>query len=215
MIAELLGTVVTGVLSGGATGLIGIALQQWGDSRKRADDLARLRLEHEQTRELARIENQFVIPPAESATCYFKTFRIAKSDFENAGKAATEIKNTLQKRGLDPKLIRRVAIAAYELEMNLVVHSDGGTLTFRVDEGEVQLIAKDQGPGIADVNLAMQEGWTTANEWVKSLGFGAGMGLPNAKRVSDECHIASALGVGTTVTILNTLPPRPLQNPPS
>ena len=173
------------------------------------------RLMVELFRELARIENQFVIPPTESATCYFKTFRISKSDFENAGKAATEIKNTLQKRGIDPKLIRRVSIAAYELEINLVVHSDGGTLTFRVDEGEVQLIAKDQGPGIADVNLAMQEGWTTANEWVKSLGFGAGMGLPNAKRVSDEFHIASALGVGTTVTIRNTLPPRPLQNPPS
>jgi CBS domain-containing protein/anti-sigma regulatory factor (Ser/Thr protein kinase) len=163
--------------------------------------------------ELARIENQFVIPPAESATCYFKTFRVAKSDFENAGKAATEIKNTLQKRGIDPKIIRRVAIAAYELEINLVVHSDGGTLTFRVDEGEVQLIAKDQGPGIADVNLAMQEGWTTANEWVKSLGFGAGMGLPNAKRVSDEFHIVSELGAGTTVTIRDTLPPRPILNP--
>ena len=158
-------------------------------------------------RELARIENQFVIPPAESATCYFKTFRIAKSDFENAGTAATEIKNTLQKRGLDPKLIRRVAIAAYELEMNLVVHSDGGTLALRVDEGEIQIIAKDQGPGIADVNLAMQEGWTTANEWVKSLGFGAGMGLPNAKRVSDEFHIASEPGAGTTVTIRDILPP--------
>ena len=157
-------------------------------------------------RELARIENQFVIPPAESATCYFKTFRIAKSDFENAGKAATEVKNTLQKRGLEPKLIRRVAIAAYELEMNLVVHSDGGTLTLRVDEGEVQIIAKDQGPGIADVNLAMQEGWTTANAWVKSLGFGAGMGLPNVQRVSDEFHIASEPGAGTTVTIRDVLP---------
>lgn len=165
-------------------------------------------------RELARIENQFVLPPAESATCYFKTFRIAKSDFENAGKTATEIKNTLQKRGLDPKIIRRVAIAAYELEMNLVVHSDGGTLTLRVDEGEVQIIAKDPGPGIADVNLAMQEGWTTANEWVKSLGFGAGMGLPNVQRVSDEFHIASEPGVGTTVTLRDILPPRPLQNLP-
>ena len=165
-------------------------------------------------RELARIENQYVIPPSESPTCYFKSFRIAKSDFENAGKAATEIKNTLQKRGIDPKIIRRVSIAAYELEMNLVVHSDGGTLTFRADEDEIQLIAKDQGPGIPDVNLAMQEGWTTANEWVKSLGFGAGMGLPNAKRVSDEFHIASELGAGTTVTIRAALPPRPLQNVP-
>ncbi len=157
-------------------------------------------------RELARIENQYVIPPADSANCYFKSFRIAKSDFENAGKAATDIKNTLQKRGIDPKIIRRVAIAAYELEMNLVVHSDGGILTFRADESEIQIIAKDQGPGIADVNLAMQEGWTTANEWVKSLGFGAGMGLPNAKRVSDEFHIASELGAGTTVTVRDILP---------
>ncbi len=159
-------------------------------------------------RELARIENQYILPVAESATCYFKTFRIKKSDFENAGKAATEIKNILQKRGIDPKIIRRVAIAGYELEMNLVVHSDGGTLTFRVDESEIQLVAKDQGPGIADVELAMKEGWTTANEWVKSLGFGAGMGLPNAKRVSDDFHITSEPGVGTVVTIRNLLPPR-------
>ena len=159
-------------------------------------------------RELARIENQFAIPTTESATCYFKTFRVAKSDFENAGKAATEIKNTLQKRGIDPKIIRRVAIASYELEMNLVVHSLGGTLTIRVDEDEIQIIAKDRGPGIPNVDLAMQEGWTTANEWVKSLGFGAGMGLPNAKRVSDEFHIASEPGAGTTVTIRDALPPR-------
>ncbi len=159
-------------------------------------------------RELARIENQYVIPLPENASCCFKTFRVMRSDFENAGKAATEIKNTLQKRGVDPKIIRRVAIAAYELEMNLVVHSDGGTLTFRADEGEIQIVAKDQGPGIADVDLAMQEGWTTANEWVKSLGFGAGMGLPNARRVSDEFHIASEPGAGTTVTVRDVLPPR-------
>ena len=164
-------------------------------------------------RELARIENQYVLPLSENASCFFQTFRVARSDFENAGTAATEIKNALLKRGIDPKLIRRVAIAAYELEMNLVVHSDGGTLTFRADEGEVQLIAKDQGPGIANVDLAMQEGWTTANDWVKSLGFGAGMGLPNARRVSDEFHIASELGKGTTVTVRDVLPPRPPQNP--
>ena len=165
--------------------------------------------------ELARIENQYAIPLTENARCSFQTFRGARSDFENAGTAATEIKTVLQKRGIDPKIIRRVAIAAYELEMNLVVHSDGGTLTFRADEGEVQLVAKDQGPGIADVDLAMQEGWTTANDWVKSLGFGAGMGLPNAKRVSDEFHIASELGQGTTVTVRDVLPPRPPQNPAS
>lgn len=160
-------------------------------------------------RELARIENQYTLPVDESATCYFKTFRVKKSDFENAGKAATEIKNTLQRRGIEAKTIRRVAIAAYELEINLVVHSDGGTLTFRVDEDEIQVVAKDQGPGIADVQLAMKEGWTTANEWVKALGFGAGMGLPNAKRVSDDFHIASTVGVGTTVTVRVNLPKTP------
>ena len=173
------------------------------------------RLLAELFQELARLENQAVAPLPENASCYFKTFRIQRSDFENAGKAATEIKNTLLQRGLDPKLIRRVAIAAYELEMNLVVHSDGGSLTLRADDGEIQVIAQDRGPGIADVDLAMQEGWTTANEWVKSLGFGAGMGLPNAKRVSDEFRITSELGTGTTVTVRDFLPPRPPNNPPA
>ena len=173
------------------------------------------RLLMELFRELARIENQYILPVDDNATCYFKTYRIPKSDFDNAGKASTEIKNVLQQRGINPKIIRRVAIAAYELEINLVVHSDGGTLTFRVDEDEIQVVAKDQGPGIADVSLAMKEGWTTANEWVKALGFGAGMGLPNAKRVADEFHIASALGVGTTVTVRLNLPKNVPTPPPS
>ncbi len=91
--------------------------------------------------------------------------------------------------------------------MNIVVHSLGGTLTFRADEHEVQLIARDSGPGIPDVDLAMQEGWTTATEWVKSLGFGAGMGLPNVRRVSDEFHIVSEPGAGTTVTVRDVFSP--------
>lgn len=157
-------------------------------------------------RELARIENQLPLTVDDTATCYFKTFRVNRADFENAGKVATEIKNTLRKRGVDAKTVRRVAIAAYELEINLTVHSDGGTLTFRVDESEIQVVAKDRGPGIADVELAMREGWTTANEWVKSMGFGAGMGLPNAKRVSDDFHISSELGKGTLVTVRVDLP---------
>jgi CBS domain-containing protein/anti-sigma regulatory factor (Ser/Thr protein kinase) len=164
------------------------------------------RLLMELFRELARIENQNPLAIGGNATCYFKTYRIQKADFENAGKASTEIKNVLQQRGINPKIIRRVAIAAYELEINLAVHSDGGTLAFRVDEDEIQVVSKDQGPGIADVSLAMKEGWTTANEWVKAMGFGAGMGLPNAKRVADDFHIASALGVGTTVTVRLHLP---------
>ncbi len=173
------------------------------------------RLLMELFKELGRIENEGVQTPVQSDSCSFNSFRISPSDFENAGKAATEIKTMLQQRGVEPKMIRRVAIAAYELEMNLVVHSDGGTLTFRADEGEIQLISNDQGPGIEDVNLAMQEGWTTANEWVRSLGFGAGMGLPNAKRVSDEFHITSEIGAGTTVTIRNILAVRPDHKPSS
>lgn len=157
-------------------------------------------------RELSRIENQLPLSTGDMSTCYFKTFRVNRADFENAGKVATEIKNTLRKRGVDAKTVRRVAIAAYELEINLAVHSDGGTLTFRVDETEIQVVAQDRGPGIADVELAMREGWTTANEWVKSMGFGAGMGLPNAKRVSDDFHIESELGKGTTVTVRVDLP---------
>lgn len=155
---------------------------------------------------VADLEAKLPPPPPVSSTCYFKTFRVQKSDFEHAGSAATEIKNTLAARGVPSPIIRRVAIAAYELEINLVVHSDGGTLTFRADEDDIQLIAKDTGPGIADISRAMQEGFTTANDWVKALGFGAGMGLPNAKRVSDHFHIASQLGVGTTVTIRDELP---------
>ena len=157
-------------------------------------------------KEVAALEAHLPPPPPVTSTCYFKTFRVQKSDFEHAGMAATEIKNTLAARGAPPKIIRRVAIAAYELEINLVVHSDGGTLTFRADEDDIQLIAKDTGPGIADISKAMQEGFTTANEWVKALGFGAGMGLPNAKRVSDHFHIVSELGKGTTVTIRDELP---------
>ena len=157
-------------------------------------------------KEVAALEAHLPPPPPVTSTCYFKTFRVQKSDFEHAGSAATEIKNTLAARGVPSPIIRRVAIAAYELEINLVVHSDGGTLTFRADEDDIQLIAKDTGPGIADISKAMQEGFTTANEWVKALGFGAGMGLPNAKRVSDHFHIASQLGVGTTVTIRDELP---------
>ena len=172
------------------------------------------RLLMELFRELARIENQYILPVDDNATCYFKTYRIQKADFDNAGKASTEIKNVLRDRGIAAKTIRRVAIAAYELEINLAVHSDGGTLTFRVDEDEIQVVSKDQGPGIADVSLAMKEGWTTANEWVKAMGFGAGMGLPNAKRVADEFHIASALGVGTNVTARFILP-KAVPTPPA
>jgi CBS domain-containing protein/anti-sigma regulatory factor (Ser/Thr protein kinase) len=126
-------------------------------------------------------------------------FTTAKYDFELAGRASTEIKKALKLHNIDPKIIRRVAIASYELEINQVVHSHGGTISCSIQPDKVIIIASDTGPGIEDVNLALQEGWSTANEWIRSLGFGAGMGLANTKRVSDEFFIQSAVGQGTTV----------------
>jgi CBS domain-containing protein/anti-sigma regulatory factor (Ser/Thr protein kinase) len=126
-------------------------------------------------------------------------FTVPRYDFELAGKASTEIKKALKQRNIDPKIIRRIAIASYELEINLVVHSNGGSIHCSIQPDKVIIIASDSGPGIADVNQALQEGWSTANEYVRSLGFGAGMGLANTKRNSDEFSINSAVGVGTTV----------------
>jgi CBS domain-containing protein len=129
-------------------------------------------------------------------------FVVPHYDFELAGRASTEIKKALKQRSIDPKIIRRVAVASYELEINLVVHSNGGVLSCSIQPDRVIIIAMDTGPGIADVNLALQEGWSTANEWIRSLGFGAGMGLANTKRMSDEFSIESTLGKGTTVRSL-------------
>lgn len=126
-------------------------------------------------------------------------FRTTRYDFEGAGRASTDIKKALKRLNLDPKLVRRIAVASYELEINQVVHSYGGTIHCVIMPDRVMITAADSGPGIADVNLALQEGWSTANEWIRSLGFGAGMGLANTKRVSDEFSIESAEGSGTTV----------------
>jgi CBS domain-containing protein/anti-sigma regulatory factor (Ser/Thr protein kinase) len=126
-------------------------------------------------------------------------FATTRYDFELAGRASTEIKKALKKRNIDSQIIRRVAIASYELEINQVVHSNGGIISCSIQPDKVIITAADTGPGIADVNQALQEGWSTANEWIRSLGFGAGMGLANTKRVSDEFTISSKPGEGTTV----------------
>ena len=126
-------------------------------------------------------------------------FKTVKFDFEGAGHGSMEIKKALKKLNLDPKLIRRIAVASYELEINQVVHSYGGTLRCDILPDRVVITAKDTGPGIENVELALQEGWSTANEWIRSLGFGAGMGLSNTKRVSDDFFIESTVGSGTTV----------------
>jgi len=126
-------------------------------------------------------------------------FATAHYNFEIAGRASTEIKKALKQRNFDPKLIRRIAIACYELEINQVVHSNGGVMRCSIMPDKVVITAVDTGPGIADVNQALQEGYSTANEYIRSLGFGAGMGLANTKRVSDDFSINSAMGKGTTV----------------
>lgn len=129
-----------------------------------------------------------------------KEFNTIKFNFEIAGKASTEIKKTLKTLNLDRKFIRRVAVASYELEINQVVHSNGGTIKAIFDSDRITIIATDSGPGIPDLEKALTEGFSTANDWIRSLGFGAGMGLPNSKRVSDNFEIESS-PEGTTVKV--------------
>jgi CBS domain-containing protein len=135
----------------------------------------------------------------DTSTYMLRDFPVAKYDFENAGKAANAIKSAMIERRFSAKVVRRVAVAAYELEINLCVHSNGGVLSWQINNGRSEIVAKDEGPGIEDVAWACRDGTSTANEWIRSLGFGAGLGLVNVKRVSDEFEITSAVGVGTTV----------------
>lgn len=129
-------------------------------------------------------------------------FYVVAHDFENAGRASSEIKKLLRQHGLDPKIIRRTAVASYELEMNLVVHSTGGRMDFRMDREQISIRTRDDGPGIPDVEQALEEGFTTANDWIRSLGFGAGMGLPNVRRVCDDFRITSEMGRGTETSAM-------------
>ena len=151
-------------------------------------------------REAERMEEEIPIEAVDEAHRreYRREYRVRKLDFELAGKPTSDIKKKLKEIGLPPKLIRRVAVASYELEMNQVVHSEGGTIAVRLTPRQIEIIAIDNGPGIEDIELALQEGYSTATEWVRSLGFGAGMGLPNARRVSDDFEM-SAGSHGTSV----------------
>ena len=153
----------------------------------------------EMNREVLRLEKIHQDAEGKKSAYADLEFTTIRYDFELAGRAATEIKKALKQRNIDPKIIRRVAIASYELEINQVVHSIGGTMRCSIQPDKVIVIAADNGPGIADLSLALQEGWSTANEWIRSLGFGAGMGLANTKRVSDEFSIDSTVDKGTSV----------------
>ena len=128
-------------------------------------------------------------------------YPIQTGDYTRAGEASADIKRKLKQLGVGAQVMRRVAVASYEVELNLVIHSLGGTLTLLVDPEKVTLISKDVGPGIPDIDMAMTEGFSTASAEARTLGFGAGMGLPNMKRNATEFDIQSEVGVGTTITM--------------
>jgi len=128
-------------------------------------------------------------------------FVVDGEDFTSAGQASVQVKKNLRKLGIPPEIIRKISIAMYEGEINMVIHADGGEAEVLVYEDRIVMILTDRGPGIADVEKAMQEGYSTAPDNVRSLGFGAGMGLPNMKRYTDDMKIESVVGEGTTITM--------------
>ena len=128
-------------------------------------------------------------------------YNVPANDFTRAGEASSDVKSKLKQLGISPAAIRRVAVAMYEGEINMVIHAGGGKAAVTVYPERIEIVLDDNGPGIADVELAMKEGFSTAPENIRSLGFGAGMGLPNMKKNTDTMVIESALGVGTKITM--------------
>ena len=128
-------------------------------------------------------------------------YTVDANDFTRAGEASKQVKKTLKTMGMPPEIVRRVSIAIYEGEINMVIHANGGEITVTVSDEDIKMVLADQGPGIPDVEKAMQAGYSTAAENVRNLGFGAGMGLPNMKKYTDEMSIETEKNVGTTVTM--------------
>ena len=128
-------------------------------------------------------------------------FNVEKDDFVRAGETSSKVKKILRELGIDSSIIRKISIAAYEAEMNIVIHSTGGQIVLEITPGVIRIIASDRGPGIADVELAMKEGYSTATDRVREMGFGAGMGLPNMKKCSDRFYVTSSEGTGTLIVI--------------
>ena len=129
-------------------------------------------------------------------------YPIRGGDFLYAGEASSGTKKALAKLGVDPAAVKRAAVAMYEAEINAVIHAGGGEADVEIYADHVSISIRDQGPGIPDLDLAMQEGWSTAPDTAREMGFGAGMGLPNIKRHSDDLSIETAVGAGTTVHII-------------
>lgn len=133
---------------------------------------------------------------ADRTTLLFQ-YRVAGKDFQKAGSGASRLRKTLGRLGIAPQVLRRIAIIAYEAEMNIVIYTDGGEIVARVEPGLISIEASDDGPGIPDVELALTPGYSTAADWVRELGFGAGMGLCNIKQCADEMNLDSVVGQGT------------------
>ena len=133
------------------------------------------------------------------------TYDISADDFTRAGEASSDVKRKLKQMGVSPDAIRKVAIAMYEGEINMVIHAKGGVITVEMTPEKIKMILADVGPGIPDVKLAMQAGYSTAPDEIRSLGFGAGMGLPNMKKYSDSMDIDTRIGEGTTITMVVNL----------
>lgn len=129
-------------------------------------------------------------------------YQVSSDDFTRAGEASSDVKGKLKQLGVRPEAIRKVAIAMYEGEINMVIHAKGGEITVEITPVQIKMVLADVGPGIPDIDLAMKAGWSTAPDEVRNLGFGAGMGLPNMKKYTDDMKIETELGVGTTITML-------------
>lgn len=130
-----------------------------------------------------------------------KNYIIPGDDFSLAGEVSSNFKSVLKKLGIAPETIRKVAIAMYEAEINTIIHGGGGECTAQITPGVIVITFSDHGPGIPNIDLAMQEGYSTASEKVREMGFGAGMGLPNIKKYTDEMHIETSPGEGTQLTL--------------
>jgi anti-sigma regulatory factor (Ser/Thr protein kinase) len=138
---------------------------------------------------------------SENGQTVFETFVIEGKKFFDAGKVSTEIKSMLKELGVHPEIVRRVAIAMYEAEMNVVMYAERATVSVELTPTTIRIVVDDRGPGIADVELAMQEGYSTSTPEMRELGFGAGMGLPNIKKNADRLEIETMVGKGTKLVI--------------
>ena len=132
-------------------------------------------------------------------------YEVSPDDYTRAWEASSDVKSKLKQMGVPPDAVRKVAIAMYEGEINMVIHARGGEITVTITPEKITMVLADVGPGIPDVELAMQAGYSTAPDAIRSLGFGAGMGLPNMKKYTDDMKIDTTVGVGTTITMVVNL----------